>query len=155
MSVLAVSHIAIGVRDLDRALTFYRDVLGLRVDADYQQALTPEQGGELHRGRAIDRRQAWLRWDTGHAVSAITLDELHDPQPAEKIAELYDLGIHHVSLWVDDIDAIIDRARAGGHPVIMPHVSRTEPYGEPPGGHLRSVFLQDPDGNYVQCDQRV
>jgi hypothetical protein len=28
-------------------------------------------------------------------------------------------------------------------------------YGEPAGGHVRSVFLQDPEGNYVQLDQRA
>ena len=34
MSVRALSHVAIGVRDTDRALEFYRDVLGLAVTAD-------------------------------------------------------------------------------------------------------------------------
>ena len=28
-------------------------------------------------------------------------------------------------------------------------------YGEPPGGRVKSVFLRDPEGNYVQLDQRV
>ena len=28
-------------------------------------------------------------------------------------------------------------------------------YGEPPGGLVRSVFLRDPEGNYVQLDQRA
>jgi catechol 2,3-dioxygenase-like lactoylglutathione lyase family enzyme len=155
MSVLAVSHVAIGVIDMDRALAFYRDVLGLRVDADYQQALTAEQGGELHGGRAIDRRQAWLRWGDGPSASAITLDELRAPQPADHRAGIYDLGVHHVSFWVDDVDSIIQRARAGGFAVIMPHFSRTEPYGEPPGGRIQSVFLKDPDGNLIQCDRRA
>jgi hypothetical protein len=31
----------------------------------------------------------------------------------------------------------------------------TTMYGEPPGGRVRSVFLQDPEGNYVQLDQRA
>ena len=28
-------------------------------------------------------------------------------------------------------------------------------YGEPPGGRVRSAFLRDPEGNYVQLDQRA
>ena len=28
-------------------------------------------------------------------------------------------------------------------------------YGEPAGGRGRSVFLRDPEGNYVQLDQRA
>ena len=31
----------------------------------------------------------------------------------------------------------------------------TTMYGEPAGGFVRSVFLQDPEGNYVQLDQRA
>lgn len=155
MAVLAVSHIAIGVTDMERALTFYRDVLGLRVDADWRQRLGEDEGRELHGGRAIDRRCVWLRWGSGEHQSAINLDELHAPQPADRRAGIYDLGVHHVSLWVDDIDGIIARARAGGFAVIMPHESPTAPYGEPPGGTIRSVFLKDADGNLVQCDQRA
>jgi catechol 2,3-dioxygenase-like lactoylglutathione lyase family enzyme len=155
MGVLAVSHIAIGVTDMDRALVFYRDVLGLRVDADWIQRLTEDQGRELHGGRAIERRCVWLRWGEGTAASAINLDELHTPRPEDRRAGIYDLGVHHISLWVDDIDDIIRRAREHGCAVIMPHVSDTSPYGEAPGGRIRSVFLKDPDGNLVQCDCRI
>jgi catechol 2,3-dioxygenase-like lactoylglutathione lyase family enzyme len=155
MSVLAVSHIAIGVADMDRALGFYRDVLGLRVDADWRQQLGEDEGRELHKGRAIDRRCVWLRWGEGPHRSAINLDELHSPAPADRRADIYDLGLHHVALWVDDLDAIVERARLAGGEVIMPHVSPTEPYGEPPGGRIKSVFLKDPDGNLIQCDQRL
>ena len=34
MDASAVSHIAVCVRDLDRSLAFYRDILGMRVDFD-------------------------------------------------------------------------------------------------------------------------
>lgn len=155
MAVLAVSHIAIGVTDMDRALVFYRDVLGLRVDADWQQRLSEDEGRELHRGRAIDRRCVWLRWGDGEHQSAINLDELRSPRPEDRRSDIYDLGVHHVSLWVDDIEQIVERARANGYEVIMPHYSGTEPYGEAPGGRIQSVFLKDPDGNLIQCDRRA
>src|SRR5690606_22027101 len=90
MNVLAVSHIAIGVTDMERALKFYRDVLGLRVDADWRQRLTEDEGRELHGGRAIDRRCVWLRWGDGPYQSAINLDELRTPQPADRRADIYD-----------------------------------------------------------------
>ena len=34
MPIRAVSHIAVGVRDMDRSLEFYRDVLGMSVSLD-------------------------------------------------------------------------------------------------------------------------
>ena len=64
-------------------------------------------------------------------------------------------GSYHFAFWVDDIDGIIARARAGGFDVIMPHESPTHYYGEPEGNIIRSVFMRDPDGNVVQCDQRA
>ena len=153
--VVGVSHIALGVTDVDKALTFYRGVLGMEVTADYFQDLPPDRGPELHKGRHIKRRQVWLRWGTGEHASALTLDELHEPVPADKRGDIYDLGVHHFSFWVDDVDAVIDLARAGGFDVVMPHVASAADYGEPAGSRIQSVFLRDPDGNLVQCDRRV
>ena len=130
-------------------------MLGLRVDADWRQQLGEEEGRELHNGRAIDRRCVWLRWGEGPHQSAINLDELKSPRPDDRRADIYDLGVHHISLWVDDVDAIVARAEANGCAVIMPHISPTEPYGEAPGGRIQSVFLRDPDGNLIQCDRRL
>jgi catechol 2,3-dioxygenase-like lactoylglutathione lyase family enzyme len=155
MGVISVSHIAVGVTDMDRALIFYRDVLGLRVDADWRQTFTAEQAAELHKGRAIDRRCVWLRWGHGEHASAINLDELRAPEPGDNRSDIYDLGFHHIALWVDDIEEILERARSQGVEIVMPHYSPTEPYGEPPGGTIQSVFLKDPDGNLVQCDRRA
>jgi catechol 2,3-dioxygenase-like lactoylglutathione lyase family enzyme len=155
MPVLGVSHMALAVTDMEAAFGFYRDVLGLRIDADWTQELTIERSGEVTGGRAIRRRTAWLRWDPlGEHTAALTLDQMLSPEPADRRAEAFDLGIHHLAFWVDDIDAVIERARAGGFAVIKPHVATTENYGEPAGGQIRSVFLRDPDGNLVQCDMR-
>jgi catechol 2,3-dioxygenase-like lactoylglutathione lyase family enzyme len=69
------------------------------------------------------------------------------------------MGVHHFAFWVDDIDGMMERVRAAGVTVLMggndgPGADTTM-YGEPPGGFVRSVFLQDPEGNYVQLDQRA
>ena len=72
MEIQAVSHIAVGVRDMDLALGFYRDVLGLRITADKVEefpqgpgqepaqaargvpALGRRPARELHRARPAD-----------------------------------------------------------------------------------------------------
>lgn len=156
MSVLGFSHIAIGVTDIDAAIIFYRDCLGLTVDADWLQKFSSDQGAELHGGRAIDRRTAWLRSPEGSGQqAALTLDQLYSPTPADHRSDIYDLGIHHLSFWVSDIDAIMARAQDMGYQVIMPHATDTKNYGEAEGGTIKSVFLKDPDGNLIQCDQRA
>jgi catechol 2,3-dioxygenase-like lactoylglutathione lyase family enzyme len=57
---------------------------------------------------------------------------------------------------VDDIHAIAARLRAAGFEVLFePAEGDTIAYGEAPGGKVLSTFLRDPDGNYVQLDQRA
>lgn len=111
---------------------------------------------ELNKGRDIRRRQVWLRWgEQGPHAGALTIDQLFQPEPADKRGDIYDLGVHHFSFWVDDIDDVMARAKAGGFAVIMPHEAPTHYYGEKEPSTIRSVFLYDPDGNVVQCDQRA
>jgi len=87
---------------------------------------------------------------------AIALDEMSLGGPADHRADIYDLGIHHIGLWVDNIQEIVQRAREGGHPVVMPHTSSPDGYGDDDAeGRIASVFLRDPEGNLIQCDQRI
>ena len=44
MTIRAISHVAIGVRDMDRALRFYRDALGLRVKLDTTEEIPAFEG---------------------------------------------------------------------------------------------------------------
>jgi len=155
MAVLGASHLAIGVVDMDRALPFYVDVLGFSVTSDFQQEMTPDQAPELHRGRQIRRRQVWLRQSGDPLAMAIALDELSSGDPADRRADIYDIGIHHVGLWVNDVFAIVARARAAGVDVVLPHTAPADAYGDQSGGRIASVFLRDPDGNLIQCDQRI
>src|SRR5262245_48688582 len=151
MAVRAVSHLAIGVREMERSLRFYRDAIGLRVKLDTIEEL-PGFGGEGPR----KRRAAYLGWSEGPRESFIVLDQPIGSPPYGDAARLFQTGIHHFSFWVEDIPAIVARMRAAGLGVLFePGVGDTVAYGEPPGGKVLSTFLRDPDGNYVQLDQRV
>jgi catechol 2,3-dioxygenase-like lactoylglutathione lyase family enzyme len=170
--VLAVSHVAVGVRDADRQLTFYRDVLGMHVTADKVEEFPQGPGEEPARRRAV-----YLRWAGevsereagippssdrpmwGPHASFVVLDQQLSREITGEPAQLFQMGCHHFAFWVDDIRPVVERARAAGVDVVMGgeegSVSDTVMYGEPPGGTVRTVFLRDPEGNYVQLDQRV
>jgi catechol 2,3-dioxygenase-like lactoylglutathione lyase family enzyme len=151
MAIRAVSHVAVGVRDMERSLRFYRDAIGLRVKLDVIEEL-PGVAGESGR----KRRGVYLGWSSGPKESFLVLDQPLDVEPYGGPARLFQTGIHHFGFWVEDIEAIVARVRAGGFEVLFdPGTVDTVAYGEPPGGQVRSTFLRDPDGNYVQLDQRV
>lgn len=153
MAIQAVSHIAVGVRDMEVALGFYRDVLGLRVTADKVEEFAQGPGQP-----PAQRRACYLRWLDGPHASFIVLDQQITNDIKGAPAQLFQMGAHHFAFWVDDLAEMMERVRAAGITVLMGGEgpgADTEMYGEPPGGRVKSVFLRDPEGNYVQLDQRA
>ena len=150
MKIRNVSHIAVGVRDMDRSLGFYRDVLGLHVSLDAIEELPSIAGAP-----PIRRRGVYLRWREGRDESFIVLDQQLSQAPFGEPPKTFQVGTHHWGLWVDDVDAMVERAEQAGVPVVVrPANGDTLAYGEPAGGVVRTAFLRDPDGNIVQLDQR-
>jgi catechol 2,3-dioxygenase-like lactoylglutathione lyase family enzyme len=153
MGIRGVSHVAVGVRDMDRSLAFYRDVIGLKVRFDDTEEFS---GGSSGKFPSIKRRGVYLEYGKAGDDSFIVLDQQMGQEPFGEPAQLFQVGIHHFGFWVDDIDEIAERAQAGGFRILTgPGDADTIHYGEAPGKTVRSMFLYDPDGNSVQCDQRA
>ena len=94
----SVHHIAIAVRDLDVALAFYQDALGLEMT---ERREVPEEGVEI----------AFLPAGEGEIELLRPLDEASG---VARFLEKRGEGLHHVCLAVDDIDAAVERLRAAG-----------------------------------------
>jgi catechol 2,3-dioxygenase-like lactoylglutathione lyase family enzyme len=151
MTIHNVSHVAIGVRDMDRTIRFYRDIIGLEVRQD-----AIEEFGGVNGQPGVKRRGAYLRWSDDPNAPFLVLDERQDLQAPGGPKDLYDVGIHHFGFWSDDVNAIAERARAGGVEFVYgPADADTSTYAEPEGGIIRLLLIRDPEGNVVQIDQRV
>jgi catechol 2,3-dioxygenase-like lactoylglutathione lyase family enzyme len=152
MAVLGVSHVAVGVADMDRALEFYRDLVGLEVSLDV------EEGG-FGSSRQERRRAVYLRSpdEAEPHRSFIVLDQQLTRDPFGNPPRLFQLGTHHFSFWVDDLEQRVQRIlEAGFRVVVPPTVSDAKAYGEPPGsGRYLTAIVKDADGNPVQFDQRL
>jgi catechol 2,3-dioxygenase-like lactoylglutathione lyase family enzyme len=145
-----LGHVAIGVSDMEKALVFYRDVLGLKVRHDATEEF--EAMGEL---KPHTRRGVYLSWSEGPDEAFIVLDQ-HDRGGKPQPKPFFDYGYHHFGFWVDHVDEIHQRALdAGVHVMVPPGNSDSILFGEAPGKTLRTCILQDPDGNIVQFDQRL
>lgn len=144
------SHLAIGVSDMDEALRFYRDTIGLDVAKDVI---------EDFRAMSIPtyRRGVYLRWADGDGEAFLVLDQtLGEHGDRGEAKPLYAIGLHHFGFWVDDTDAIVERARDAGYALVLePITGDTKDYGEEGGRAIRTAMLRDPDGNIVQLDQRM
>ena len=102
MSIQAVSHVAVGVRDMEVALGFYRDVLGLRVTADKVEEFSQGPGQP-----PAQRRAVYLRYQDGPHESFIVLDQQITNEIKGQPAQLFQMGVHHFAFWVDDIDGMM------------------------------------------------
>lgn len=145
-----LSHLAIGVSDMDASIRFYRDVIGLLVAIDrIEEVNRPEF--------STRRRGVYLRWAEGDDSTFIVLDQTLDRTgPPNAAKKMFELGIHHYGFWVDDVDAIIERGRAMNCTIVMEPTGETDSswYGETTTQPIRAALLEDPDGNIVQLDQR-
>ena len=151
MPVRNVSHIAVGVQDMDRALDFWTGVVGLHVSLDAVEEFTIE-------GEVIRRRGVYLREKEGPDEPFVVLDQQLTRPRSGSPKPLFDIGVHHFGFWVDNLDEIYERAKAAGVPIVAAPSETgadTATYGEPPGGRVRGMFVRDPEGNTVQFDQRV
>jgi catechol 2,3-dioxygenase-like lactoylglutathione lyase family enzyme len=128
---VALNYTMITVGDVEEALGFYRDVLGLRTRNDVAS------GGS--------------RWVTLSAAEGPDI-VLTDPRAgrseaeAETIHELLVKGsLPPVFLRTDDLEDVFERARAAGAEVLQ------EPIDQPWGP--RDCAFRDPSGNTVRISQ--
>jgi methylmalonyl-CoA epimerase len=93
-----LDHIGIAVADLDAALRFYRDALGLDVEAPEEVASQRVRAHFIPAGEA-----------------ALELLEATAPDsPIATYLEKRGPGLHHITLRVDDIDDALERLKARG-----------------------------------------
>ena len=147
MDATGVSHIAICVRDMDKSLGFYRDVLGMRVTLDQVQDTT--QGGLPHvykHGRKT-RRTVHVRYGDGNTTPSLVLTTHPGDQADGEPIKLDQVGISHLSFSVRDVKALADELVAKGVQLAGPMDAFTNAQGD-----VSSIFVYDPDGILVQFD---
>ena len=132
---ISLASCFIAVDDFDKALVFYRDVLGLEVRNDV--------GFEN------------MRWITVGSPSLPDVDIVLEPALADPnasdadkqaAAELLAKGmLRGVIFRTDDVDATFERIRAAGAEVLQ------EPFDQPYG--VRDCAFRDPAGNMLRFNQ--
>jgi catechol 2,3-dioxygenase-like lactoylglutathione lyase family enzyme len=132
---IKLSQCFIAVDDHDKALAFYRDVLGLQVRNDV----------------AFEG----MRWTTVGSPSQPGVDIVLEPPLADPnasaadrqaMAELLAKGmLRAVIFTTDDVDALFARVREAGAEVVQEPVD--QPYG------VRDCAFRDPAGNMLRFNQ--
>jgi len=94
----SLDHVGIAVKDLPAALAFYRDALGLEVEAPEE---VPSQGVRAH---FIHVGQSNLE----------LLEATAGDSPIAKYVDKRGPGLHHITLRVDDVHAAVEHLKSRG-----------------------------------------
>ncbi len=135
--IKAINHLAISTPDMDRSISFYRDLMGMQLVSEgpfegrlYDNILDLKQA----KGRATMLR-------LGEAQ--LELFEFSNPRPKPSTLDrpVCDHGITHLCFEVEDIDAEYERLSAAG---VCFHCPPQD------AGFARATYGRDPDGNVFE-----
>ncbi len=116
-----IGHVHLTVSDLDRALQFYRDVLGFEVTARYGADAVFVSAGGYH-----------------HHIGLNTWAGRGAPRPAEGTT-----GLYHFAILYPDRDALAAAVRR-----VLEHGIALE--GASDHGVSEAIYLRDPGGNGIE-----
>ena len=103
-----LDHIGIAVKDLQSALVFYRDALGLEIEGTEEVA---SQQVRVHFASVGEPK------DRGTGAPGVKLELLEATSASSPIAKYIDKrgpGLHHITLRVDDVAAALAALKARG-----------------------------------------
>lgn len=135
------SHIGICVDDIERTIRFYRDALDFTVAENY--AVGNEVGRTMEL-EGVKLRSQFLRRDDGISIELLYFDA-PDCIGARERRPMNQFGLTHLSFWVEDMDAALERVRGAGGTV------HEHTYNDL--GYIKLVFCTDPDGVRVELMQ--
>jgi lactoylglutathione lyase len=123
--ITSIGHVAIRVKDFDRSLEFYVGKLG------FSEMFRLDRDGRL--------------WIIYLRVTDDQYLELFSDATGDRAPATEGVGLNHLCLTVDDIDAVIDQLAATGIPLTRPKKMAID--------RNNQAWIEDPDGNRIELMQ--
>ena len=146
--ILATDHTGITVSNLERAVAFWRDVLG------FEPSHTAHQTGEMAREitgvAGAEIKLAVVKAPGGHKIELL---EYLAPAERKRGVDLRpcDVGSVHVALIIDDLNAVLSVINASGWKA----AGKPQTLQSGPNAGKRVVYVCDPDGTTIELMQQA
>lgn len=136
----AVRHFGIVVSNMEKSLSFYCDLLGLK-----PTRVMNESGPYLDNMLGLKKTEvttAKLSANNGTTLVELLYFKSHrQKEPAKR--EIYSIGPTHVAFTVDDLDTLYRKLSQNG-------IRFNAPPQRSPDGYAKVTFCHDPDGTPVE-----
>lgn len=135
--IVGLHHIAIGVNDFDKALTFYTQALGFEVvhRSEFDKVSAADKAIGL---KDISAKMAMLKLSNAF----IEIWQYTNPVPNDLRSSPSDYGYPHIALQVDNIQQEYDRLKTHG----MEFVGEVVHFPD----DTSAIYGRDPCGNIVE-----
>lgn len=148
MRIENLYHTGLVVSDLERAVSFYTETLGLKIERPVSE-MSGEWIANVVGFESATLRMAYVGAGGGHSFELIQyVDPPGDRERNKKPRN--DVGAAHVGMIVDDIHAWYERLVAAGMHVARPPTLREADY---PWARY-AIYFQDPDSNWLEMVER-
>ncbi len=139
----AIRHVGIVISNLDKALYFYRDILGLEIEREM-----------IESGKYIDNLSALkgvrvktikMSADNGNLIELL----YYGSHPRKSInRDICDIGYSHIAFTVESLHYEYKRLKEKGIEFnCIPQIS--------PDGKAKVVFFRDPEGNLIELVEEL
>lgn len=150
---MGLHHVGIAVRDMERSIQFYRDILGLQIFQDETVS-----GPDVDQG--LNEQDARVRMVllTDEAFNMVELLDWEHPPAVERPPQhlrFTSTGIVEVAFMVNDLEEVEKKLNAAGYSFRSPvwrFGSDLESYG---GAEAWIRYVEDPNGVQVELMQVV
>jgi predicted enzyme related to lactoylglutathione lyase len=139
------SHI---VANMDRAIEFYRDVIGLEMPG--QPGAFSGNPAILNLGNTPGAQSRFVALRVPGSALGVELIEYKDIDRKPVQPRFQDPGAANLILTVRDVDAIVARVKKAGA-----HINTAGGVPATIQGGSRVIFVQDPDGFFIELSQRT
>jgi len=143
--IIATDHTGVTVSNLERSLTFWRDVLGFELSHRAHQ--TGELAREITGVPGAEISLAVLKAPGGHKIELLQyiapVDRKHvDLRPC-------DVGSAHIALTVDNLDAVLEKIAVSGWKA----AGKPQTLRSGPNTGKRVIYVRDPEGTTIEFMQ--
>ncbi|MCB4790652.1 MAG: VOC family protein [Elusimicrobia bacterium] len=139
----ALRHVGIVVNNMDKAISFYRDILGLKIKRDMIES--GEFIDNILSLEGVKVRTVKMSIRDGGLIELLYF-ESHPCVSSDR--ELYGIGYSHIALTVNNLDYEYDRLNKIG--IVFSSTPKISPDGK-----AKVVFCQDPEGNQIELVEEL